>query len=124
MIFVFDTETTGLPLRGVSKDDKDLVEKFSTCRIVEFAYRLYDLAGNELKSFRTLIKPENFEIKNSHIHGITNEIAINEGISIHELLKEIYTIFVDYSVSILVGHNVYFDINALLAECVRVGAFD
>lgn len=122
MIFVFDTETTGLPEKRVCKDDYDYLIKYQNCRMVEFAYKLYSTDGTETKQFRTYIKPDNFEIKNSHIHGITQDKAVNEGITLEELFSELNPVIKD--VTLLVGHNVHFDINVLIAECIRYKNMD
>jgi DNA polymerase-3 subunit alpha len=100
MILVFDTETNGLP----KKDD------FSAVRIVSIAFK----TDSDEKYF--IIKPD-FEINNSHIHGITYEMATQEGVDFQEAIQYLNSV-ID-SVDTLVGHNINFDIGVLLSELYR-----
>ena len=65
-----------------------------------------------------LVKPDGFEIKNSHIHGITQEHADQNGIVISNAL-EIFAKFIEES-DYIIGYNVFFDINIMLNELHRL----
>jgi len=66
-----------------------------------------------------LVKPDGFEIKNSHIHGITHELADKYGIEISNVIK-IFAKFIDES-DYIIGYNIFFDINIMLNELHRLG---
>jgi hypothetical protein len=61
-----------------------------------------------------LVKPAGFEIKNSHIHGITHELADKYGMEISNVLK-IFAKFIDET-DYIIGYNIFFDINIMLNE--------
>jgi DNA polymerase III epsilon subunit-like protein len=71
-----------------------------------------------MKKVNHLIKPINIKIENSHIHGITQELAEKNGIKMYEALKELEDDlkFVDT----IVAHNLLFDYNIILSECYRL----
>ena len=66
-----------------------------------------------------LVKPDGFEIKNSHIHGITHELADKYGMAISNVL-EIFAKFIDET-DYIIGYNIFFDINIMLNELHRLG---
>jgi DNA polymerase-3 subunit alpha len=113
MALVFDTETSGLPEREGNKyaPYQDL-SKYDNARIVSIAF----MFGEEESYF--LIRPD-FEITNSHIHGITKDQALKDGVSFQEVVT--YLDFVLDRVDTLVGHNIEFDYNILLSELYRLG---
>ena len=80
----YDTETTGLIER-----DFDLMHECQP-RIVQLASIVVDESGEVVDEFCAIIKPEGFTIDNDSIatktHGITQERAEAEGISILEAL--------------------------------------
>ncbi len=112
--FIFDTETTGLP-KG---------NDFSNIYMVQIAWRLYQ-DKTLIQSSSHIIFPENFTIPYyvSKIHGITDQKAIEEGIEIISVLKDIKDIFAKY-LPTLVAHNVDFDIGMLEIEFDRNLPFD
>ena len=117
-IFI-DTETTGLPIMiGYNRYHPYYqLEYYEQSRMIELGYMVYDSNNNKIKEFNKIIKPNNFEITNSHIHGITNEQAINEGINIIDALKELEQ-DLKYA-DTLIAHNINFDINIILSEASR-----
>jgi DNA polymerase III epsilon subunit-like protein len=117
-IFI-DTETTGLPIMiGYNRYHPYYqLEYYDKSRMIELGYIVYDSDNNKIKEFNKLIKPNNFEITNTEIHGITNDQAINEGISIVDALKELEQ-DLKYADTII-AHNINFDINIILSEASR-----
>lgn len=122
---IIDTETTGLPpyckvqnSRKIASPIKYL-KHWDDCRIVEFAWILYDDFGMCLKKENYIIKPNNYIIPNesSNIHGITQDIAIKEGIEMEFALSMFASDLVE--ANYLVAHNMDFDYNVLLAEWLR-----
>ena len=122
IVMVFDTETSGLPTKrpGYGYSPHQDIELYDNCRLLQFSGIIYNFENNEtLEEFDFIIKPENFIINNSHIHGITTEKANEEGIKISTLFEKIIEIFQKHDISKLVGHNVMFDINVTKSEMVR-----
>ena len=66
---VIDTETTGFNKRYD--------------RIIELAAVRADSHFNPVDSWHTLLNPDGKAIKNSHIHGITNDMVISESFAGH-----------------------------------------
>ena len=121
-ILVIDTETTGLPPRN--ENPKNFKE-WLNCRIVQFAYRLYNVNDDKEHSLTQsecmIIKPDGFKIPvfSSKIHSITTDIANKEGITIHQMFKKIKKLLDTIIVDVLVAHNMEFDNNVLLSEMYR-----
>ena len=120
MYLFFDTETTGLP-----KNWKAPVTNLDNWpRLVQLAYLFYDSRGNIISSEDFIIKPEGFRIPtdSSRVHGITNEIAINEGQSISSVLQKFNNLITQ--ANYLVAHNMSFDEKIIVAEFLRNGMPD
>ncbi len=119
-IIAFDTETTGLPVMpGFGRYHlPSSTRYYDGSRIIDIAYIVYSADGRVLKKQEFLIKPDGFEIKNSHIHGITQEYAQKNGMSIDLAINYFYEDL--KSASTIVAHNLLFDFNILLSECHRI----
>lgn len=120
-ILVFDTETSGLPPRGVSPKFELAWDR---CRLVQIAWELYDDAGKLQQAASYMVKPQGFTIPDEAIaiHGISNEEATASG-------EDINTIFAALSallpyVKVIVAHNIEFDRNVLASEMHRMRSFD
>lgn len=124
-IFVFDTETSGLPKRKYGR--LPCPQSYEDwCRLVQIAWNVYSVSEAtktatlvEKKCF--IIKPIDFEIPldASNIHGITTQFAKENGIEITYLwiyLKEALT---KYKNPLLVAHNISFDDGVVLSEMCR-----
>jgi DNA polymerase III epsilon subunit-like protein len=118
LIFVFDTETTGLPKTKFINPTK--LDEWPN--IVQLSYIIYDTSINEIILIQDhIIKMENnvnICEESAKIHGITNEISKNKG----KLIKDVMDEFFYYirNCDIVVGHNVSFDINMLKVELLRM----
>lgn len=97
-----DTETTGL-----TENDK-IVQLSWITKI------------NDRLSFKHdyIIKVE-IEIKNSHIHGITNEISQEKGKSLEWVLNLLQEEIETCKPTLLVGHNIIFDKKMLIYNTVN-----
>jgi DNA polymerase III epsilon subunit-like protein len=115
---VFDTETTGLP--KTKYINPTTLEYWP--HIVQFSYVVYDSSLNEIiESNDFIIKmPENILIpeESSQIHGITNNISNEKGVSLTFALNEFFNSL--KNVDILVGHNINFDINMIKVSLLRI----
>jgi DNA polymerase III epsilon subunit-like protein len=115
---VFDTETTGLP-------KTKFISPFTLHQwphIVQFSYIIYDSSLNNIvESKDYVIKvPESILIpeESSKIHGITNQISIDKGVSINEVLNEFFHHL--RNIDTLIGHNIEFDVNMVKVELLRL----
>ncbi len=117
MYLFFDTETTGLP-RNWKAPVTDLN---NWPRMVQIAWILCDDKGNRIESDDFIIKPENFEIPReaSRVHGISTEMAINEGEDLEKVLSK-FNELVEQA-DFIVAHNISFDEKILGAELLRKG---
>jgi DNA polymerase-3 subunit alpha len=123
-VLVLDLETNGLPLMaGFNKyySYKD-IEKYNSSRIVQCCMALYDTNGNEVEIMDKIIRPNNFDIKNSNIHGITYEKAVKEGVDFNNIVPTIKEYLLRSYV--IVGHNINFDVNILSSELYRAKEYN
>ncbi len=117
MYLIFDTETTGLP-RNWSAPISD-TDNWPRC--VQIAWQLHDEMGNLIEHQDYLINPEGFNIPfdAEKIHGISTELAQEQGVSLKEVLDK-FNIVLGKS-KFIVGQNLGFDINIMGCEFYRMG---
>jgi len=127
--FIFDVETTGLPIRGKGINRKlnynDLTS-FDGCRIVSISWILIHDNENEknaiLDKGNYYVKPDRFEVpqESINIHGLTLDILNEKGITIHTIFQELLNMFTNkYNITEIISHNIDFDINVLKSELYR-----
>ena len=142
-VFVFDTETTGLPSGSPtgwgSYWDYRMNEKYNNCRIVSIAWSSINNfdrdniqtsisidSPNSPNSLITRIShylryPEGFtDVPTTHIHGISYEELLTKGMPLNVILS-IYglgksLLEADY----IVAHNAGFDYHVLMNELYRL----
>ncbi len=122
-IAFLDLETSGLPVRkGFNRyhDPKESIF-YDPSRIIEIGLIVCQ-QGVVISEESFLIKPDDFTIYNSHIHGITQQEAEMNGLPIKVGLENVANLLSD--VSKIVCHNKGFDINILLSECYRYQYLD
>ena len=116
-ILVFDVETTGLPKkRNAPLDDFE-----NWPYIVQLSWVVYDVMEGGIESINdsVITLPENVLIpaESTAVHGITNEIMINQG---KDLKKELRYFLKDcVNSDLLVAHNIEFDETIISVECMR-----
>jgi DNA polymerase-3 subunit alpha len=117
MYLIFDTETTGLPKSW----NAPITDTDNWPRCVQIAWQLHDEMGIVLEHNDFLIKPDNFNIPYDaeRIHGISTELAEEQGISLDEGLQ----LFNDAleKTTFIVGQNLNFDLNIMGCEFHRLG---
>ncbi|MHA7844558.1 MAG: DNA polymerase III subunit alpha [Winogradskyella sp.] len=115
MYLIFDTETTGLPKRW----DAPITDTDNWPRAIQIAWQLHDAMGNCIDHQDYLIKPDGFNIPYDaeKIHGISTELAEEQGISLTEVLEKFNAVL--EKTKFVVGQNVGFDLNIMGAEFVR-----
>jgi len=126
-VLFFDLETTGLPrqIKYNKYYPYNQLEYYAGSRIVEIALKVYDVENSEKKehaAYSFIIKPDGFQIGNSHIHKITQEIAEFSGVPFRQCIEEISNLLL--SCKMIVAHNIIFDKNILLSELFRYGFSD
>ena len=115
MYLVFDTETTGLPHNKTAP----ITDLNNWPRIVQIAWQLHDARGKLLSQQSLIVKPIGFDIpfKAEQVHGISTKRALEEG---HDLSNVLDLLITDLSrTSLVIGHNIEFDISILGAELIR-----
>jgi DNA polymerase-3 subunit alpha len=115
MYLIFDTETTGLPKRW----DAPLTDSDNWPRCIQIAWQLHDEMGRLIESQDYLVKPDGFNIPYDaeKIHGISTELAAEEGVSLAEMLEKFQEAL--DKTKFVVGQNLGFDLNIMGAEFHR-----
>ncbi|MDO1501772.1 DNA polymerase III subunit alpha [Winogradskyella maritima] len=115
MYLIFDTETTGLPKRW----DAPITDTDNWPRAIQIAWQLHDAMGNCIEHQDYLIQPDGFNIPYDaeKIHGISTELAQEQGMPLEEVLGKFNTAL--SKTKFVVGQNVKFDLNIMGAEFVR-----
>ena len=119
--FLFiDTETTGVPYNynAPSSDTKNWP------RLVQLAWILTDIKGNEIHRGNMIIKPNGFTIPTdaTKVHGITTQTALEKGVALADAISQFNKNLND--ALFVVGHNVDFDMKIVGAEMIRLGMKD
>jgi DNA polymerase III subunit alpha len=116
MYLIFDTETTGLP-RSWSAPITD-TDNWPRC--IQIAWQLHDDMGNLIDHQDYLVKPEGFNIPYDaeRIHGISTELAMEQGIELSEVLEK-FNIALSKT-KFIVGQNLGFDVNIMGCEFHRM----
>lgn len=117
-LMVLDTETTGLPS---SRNPQEL-DKFNNARLIELGYIIFDKSGKDIKKYDDLVKPNNFMITNTFIHGITHENAVQNGKDINQVLDQL--ILDLKKVDGIICHNISFDMAIILSEAYRLNKLE
>ena len=117
MYLIFDTETTGLPKSW----NAPITDTDNWPRCIQIAWQLHDELGNLIENNDFLIQPEGFNIPYDaeRIHGISTDLAAEQGISLAESL-ELFNEALGKT-KFIVGQNVGFDINIMGCEFHRLG---
>lgn len=119
MKLTIDLETIGLPIemkRFVFFDPSE-TKMYDNARIVQIGYIISDDNNNIIKENSMIIKPDNFEVKNEHVHHISQKIAEEQGqsmITVFETLKQDFK-----ECDTIISHNLNFDYNVLMSEIIR-----
>ncbi|WP_257670318.1 DNA polymerase III subunit alpha [Parapedobacter tibetensis] len=117
MYLIFDTETTGLPKRW----DAPITDTDNWPRCIQIAWQLHDAMGNLLEHQDYLVRPDGFNIPfdAERIHGISTELASEQGIALEEVLEKFNVALA--KAKFVVGQNIGFDINIMGCEFHRLG---
>ena len=116
MYLIFDTETTGLPKSWAAP----ITNTDNWPRCVQIAWQLHDEMGNLIEHQDYLVKPEGYNIPYDaeQIHGISTELAIEQGVLLSEVLEK-FNIALSKT-KFIVGQNIGFDVNIMGCEFHRM----
>jgi DNA polymerase-3 subunit alpha len=117
MYLIFDTETTGLP----GNYNAPVSDTNNWPRCIQIAWQLHDALGNLVEHQDYLVRPDGFNIPYDaeRIHGISTELATEQGIDIREALEK-FNIALSKA-KFVVGQNIGFDVNIMGSEFYRAG---
>jgi DNA polymerase III epsilon subunit-like protein len=115
-ILFFDTETTGLPDRFAGPQSP------YQPHLVQLGAILADGEGNESgELINAIVRPDGWHIpmEASRIHGITTELALQQGMALNDVLRGFTDLASDANV--IVAHNLDFDLLVMMAAYHRAG---
>ncbi|MBP7670846.1 3'-5' exonuclease [Candidatus Gracilibacteria bacterium] len=113
-VVVFDTETTGIPSKGLSLDWQPYI-----CQFAAVVYEVIDGELREVLRRDFLIKPAvAIEYEVVRVHGITNAM-VADAPAFGDVAEEILELFA--SADCAVAHNLAFDEAVLRCELLRLG---
>ena len=117
MYLIFDTETTGLP----ANYNAPVSDTNNWPRCIQIAWQLHDELGNLIEHEDYLVKPDGFNIPYDaeRIHGISTELATEQGIDIGSVLEKFNLAL--SKAKFVVGQNIGFDVNIMGSEFYRMG---
>lgn len=117
MYLFIDTETTGWPLKGPRQQD-------GQGRVCQIAALLCDDKGNDIAKFKTLIKPDGWEISEGaqEVHGISLDLCEKKGIPQRVAIRVIYELM--QVCDKVICHNIEFDWKMLEIEFDYAGMND
>ena len=117
MYLIFDTETTGLPRNWKAP----LTDSDNWPRCIQIAWQLHDTMGRVIEHQDYLVQPTGYNIPYDaeKIHGISTELAQQEGIELSLMIEKFQQAL--SKASFIVGQNVKFDLNIMGAEFLRLG---
>lgn len=121
MPFVFfDTETTGRPKSRTAP----LSDLGNWPRIVQIAWMVTDLQGNEADAQCMIVQPDGFTIPAdaARVHGISTERARREGVPLRAALEPLQAAL--RAADTIVAHNFEFDYKVTAAEFLRLSLPD
>lgn len=103
LVYVYDTETTGIP------DFKAPSEAVHQPHLVDIAALLFDKEGNFVDCYEAMVAPNGWVIPDevAAIHGITTEMALNNGVPEEEAIAGFLDIH--NQAAQRVAHNRQFD---------------
>jgi len=110
-VIFFDTETTGLPK---NKKITAIDSSNNWPDLVSICWMIYE-GDRHIRTEDYIIKPSNWEIDATEIHGITDEIAHKKG----KQLGDVLSLFLHdlARCKFVIAHNLNFDKNVIFNAC-------
>lgn len=109
----FDTETTGLP---INRDKPAKREANNWPDLVSISWIVYE-GGKKMKQETHIIKPDGWKSspKAIEVHGITEHIAMRDGLPLREVVMKFLADVADANT--VIAHNMEFDKNVIFNAC-------
>ena len=124
MALIIDVETTGFPdSRNLPRDAHPCIENtqmYDGARIVQISMMLCNERFETVEMTDFVVRSEGFAIPNAHIHGITDAIAAESGVSFVDVVVPCLSRLLAHA-SHIVAHNARFDMSVLRSELFRRG---
>jgi len=114
--FVFDCETTGLPVRR----NLSVWEVDGWPRLVQLAWTTHDAWGRLETAECRIVRPDGFiiPVDSTRIHGISHDRALEIGEPVGDIL-ELFARTLDSPFDAVIAHNLEYDRNVVGAELIR-----
>lgn len=116
-VLVFDTETTGLP----TERNPAIIATHKWPYIVQLSYIIYDTEQNVIVDYvdRLIKLPQGVSISagSQEIHHITSKMCRDKGQDLKQELIEFNDQLLN--VDMIIAHNISFDKNMIMVECIR-----
>ena len=120
---IIDTETSGLPTKLTFDNfhHPSLLDKYDSARVIELGYIICSDSNNIIKKVDQLVKPVDFKIENSFVHGLEHDYVLSNGKDIKQVLDQFTNDILSNDIGTIIAHNINFDINIILSEYYRLG---
>lgn len=122
MALIIDVETIGLPncasLPFGENPPYNQLNNYESARMVQISMMLCNENLEQVEMLDFIIKTDQFNIGNSHFHGITNVISSERGISFSDVALILSNKL--KQVSHIIAHNANFDISIIKSELHRL----
>jgi DNA polymerase-3 subunit alpha len=122
MALIIDVETIGLPNCGSlpfgENPPYNQLNNYESARMVQISMMLCNENLEQVEMLDFIIKTDQFNIGNSHFHGITNVISSERGISFSDVALILSNKL--KQVSHIIAHNANFDISIIKSELHRL----
>tara|TARA_R110002072_G_scaffold84065_1_gene190556 strand:- start:782 stop:2089 length:1308 start_codon:yes stop_codon:yes gene_type:complete len=119
MFYALDIETTGLP--ATRRANFKNLKAYDNCRVVSVALVEFGSDGNEVHNYHEIVKPTDFTVGATEIHGITHDRALEQGIDFEMIFLVLSGLYYADNDTVFIGHNLEFDISVLKSEAFRGG---
>jgi DNA polymerase III epsilon subunit-like protein len=115
-IVVFDTETTGLLPKKITKTTLDICPYILQLSAVKYNLHTNSLDGifNELVKIDGVVPEESF-----NVHGITTEMSHIKGNLILDVLERFFEFIGEKTTTTLIAHNMEYDFTMIMIELMR-----
>jgi DNA polymerase III epsilon subunit-like protein len=123
LVLFVDVETNGLPIKKAGLHTFypfSELDKYDSSRLIAVSWCICDFKGDQTVLRTVYVKPDGFTITNSDIHGISQEKATKDGVTVKQLFDQLEQDLTD-NVKVMVAHNLEFDYNIMMSELHRLG---
>lgn len=98
--------------------DTETTLGFGTGRLLQLGYQIYK-KDTLIKERNLYVLPCGFPVTGTEIHGISEDMLLDRGIPIKEVLNTFTSDIKEYEVNVIVAHNLPFDWDVLQREAIQ-----